>query len=230
MATRALFLPWAASRQKRSFRKQSFCSKQPRHIPPGRTKPAASPGNWRGSCLTASPVVAGTHAGPNSGALRRETAILGPISARMLAAPSCRMLGIAWSSKRASRISCPDTPKTSVNTLPILMLASSTFWTRFRSLQALLSTCLRRLVKSRNSRTGLGGMKLAQMRPCRSRWASQPSRPSRSCAFASFDVLTVCQHARDASFQNVEHGFPVRPCALHNNVCSLPPRAKLATR
>jgi hypothetical protein len=63
-------------------------------------------------------------------------------------------------------MSRPEAPKTSLTTLANLMLAvSSTFSRRLRSADR-LSTSLRRYrVKSRSSRMGLGGTKLARSRP-----------------------------------------------------------------
>ena len=69
-------------------------------------------------------------------------------------------------------MSRPETPSTSVATPASLMLASSsTFWMRLTAADRSWINCVRCRVRSRSSRIGCGGTKLAWSKPCCNNWA-----------------------------------------------------------
>src|ERR1051326_4612331 len=99
-------------------------------------------------------------------------------------------------------MACPDMPKTSVRTLPILTFASSRiFCTRFRSAAPSCISVRRLRVKSRSSRISRAGMKLGCTNPCRSNPASH--RLSFGSVFLPRSALTCSALARIGSRRNL---------------------------
>ena len=144
----------------------------------------------------------------------------GIFSRRRLRARSASFAGSVSPAISASSMSRPETPSTSVATPASLMLASSsTFWMRLAAADRSWINCVRCRVRSRNSRIGCGGTKLARSRPCCSSWAIHCAVLDVGLAAGHLlDVLGVDQDDADVALQEVEDRLPVDAGRFHRHV------------